>query len=323
MPNYFLVSLSNYINLELCIKYALAGFTNSSNGFWTYLEIDEGDFTSFLYGAKAWNLYRVKSKAALKEARTLPPWPLVTFRVSRQTYYFPFRLHLEPVRVLQESLVRDQFAYVARNLLLRGGYYKTHFQADQTTLQHVSQMGRPYSGTTETLPVDAISFAPLIGFTKSVVNPPETYPFSELILQALIKKHLRNRLNLERFLSNIGLMSLANQPLEVLGELALPEGQVDAIIKEAVPFGTSNKIAIEVKLRSASIRDVNQLAQYVQAIGSECKAGVLIAEKASAKTISYAKEKGLHLLLYSLDIPLEGSPVSFPKLLSSFQLNQP
>jgi hypothetical protein len=73
MPNYFLVSLSNYVNLELCIKHGLAGFTNSSNGFWTYLEIDEGDFISFLYGAKAWNLYRVKSKVALKEASTLPP----------------------------------------------------------------------------------------------------------------------------------------------------------------------------------------------------------------------------------------------------------
>src|SRR5918999_3811343 len=158
MPNYFLVSLSNYINLELCIKHALAGFTNSSNGFWTYLEIDEGDFISFLYGAKAWNLYRVKSKVGLKEAGTLPPWPSVTFRVSGQTYYFPFRLHLEPVRVLQESLLRAEFAYVARNLLLRGGYYKTHFQADQTTLQHVSQMGSPYSGTIKALPVNAVSF---------------------------------------------------------------------------------------------------------------------------------------------------------------------
>ena len=243
--------------------------------------------------------------------------------MSGQTYYFPFRLHLEPVRVLQESLVRAEFAYVARNLLLRGGYYKTHFQADQTTLQHVSQMGSPYSGTIKALPVDAVSFTPLIGFTKSVVNPPEVYPFSELILQALVKKHLRNRPNLELFLSNIGLMNLATQSLEILGELALPEGQVDAIVKEAAPFGVSNKIAIEVKLRSASTKDVDQLAQYVQAIGSECKAGVLIAEKASAKTIFYAKEKGLHLLLYSLNIPPDKFSFSFPEILTSFGLSYP
>lgn len=108
--------------------------------------------------------------------------------------------------------------------------------------------------------------------------------------------------------------------LEILGELALPEGQVDAIVKEAAPFGVSNKIAVEAKLRSASTRDVDQLAQYVQAIGSECKAGVLIAEKASAKTISYAKGKGLHLFLYSLDIPPDKFSFSFSEILTSFGL---
>jgi hypothetical protein len=97
-------------------------------------------------------------------------------------------------------------------------------------------MGSPYSGTIEALPVDAVSFTPFIGFTKSIVNPPEMYPFSELILQALVKKHLRSRPNLELFLSDIGLMSLAIQSLEILGELALPEGQVDAIVKEAAPL---------------------------------------------------------------------------------------
>lgn len=51
--SYFLISVSNRKNLELCIKYAMAGFTNSINGAWTFVEINEGDFISFLYGAKA------------------------------------------------------------------------------------------------------------------------------------------------------------------------------------------------------------------------------------------------------------------------------
>ena len=56
-PSYFLISVSNRKNLELCKKHALAGFTNSINGVWTFLEVGEGDFVSFLYGARAHNLY--------------------------------------------------------------------------------------------------------------------------------------------------------------------------------------------------------------------------------------------------------------------------
>jgi hypothetical protein len=130
---YFLLSVSNRQNLELCINYALAGFTDSISGVWTFLDIREGDFVSFLYAAKAFNLYRVTRKEAISNAEDAPPWPSVTFR-SGKTYHFPYRLWLEPIRRFEESLVRAEFTYVAENLLLRGGYRRTHFQADQTTL---------------------------------------------------------------------------------------------------------------------------------------------------------------------------------------------
>lgn len=54
--SYFLVSLSTHENLELCLKYALAGFPSGESGAWTFCEINEGDFISFLYGAKICNL---------------------------------------------------------------------------------------------------------------------------------------------------------------------------------------------------------------------------------------------------------------------------
>ena len=321
MPNYFLVSLSNEMNLMLCIKYALAGFTNSANGFWTYLEIEEGDYVSFLYAAKVWHLYQVKSKVALESAYHLPPWPPVTFRQSGKTYYFPFRLRLEPVRRLEESLVRPEFAYVAENLLLRGGYGKTHFQADQTTLQAVSQMGNVYTECIEVISHKARSFIPRISYMKANAHPPKVYPFSELILQALVKSHLRAYSNLDRFLSNIGQGNLNNQALEVLGERALPEGHVDIIVKDATPIGKSNNIAIEVKRGTATIRDVDQLKRYVEAIGPECKAGVLIALKASPKTLTYARDKGLYVSTFNLDFTPKDATVSFQQLLSSFHLN--
>jgi hypothetical protein len=141
-PSYFLIAVSNHENLELCIRYGLAGFPSGESGVWTFCEIQEGDLLSFLYGAKAHNLYKVAKKEAILSAENLPPWKLLEFKASGKKYSFPFRLRLEPVRVFTESLVRAEFSYVAENLLLRGGYSKSHFQADQTTLQSVSEMGK-------------------------------------------------------------------------------------------------------------------------------------------------------------------------------------
>jgi hypothetical protein len=77
---YFLISVSNKTNLNLCMRYGLAGFTSSINGLWTFVEIQEGDHVSFLYGARVFNLYKVVKKEALKGADKLPPWPLLHLR---------------------------------------------------------------------------------------------------------------------------------------------------------------------------------------------------------------------------------------------------
>ncbi len=150
-PSYFLISVSTRENLELCIRYGLAGFLGGQSGAWTFCEIENADFVSFLYGARAHNLYRVDKREALKNSELLPPWKPLTFKESGRTYSFPFRLHLHPFRVFTEPLVRAEFSYVAENLLLRGGYRKTHFQADQTTLQSVSEMGTRAAGSPEAL----------------------------------------------------------------------------------------------------------------------------------------------------------------------------
>ena len=68
-PNYFLISVSNKENLNLCISHALAGFTNSINGLWTFSEIKEEDYISFLYAARAHNLYQVIKKEAVEIGR--------------------------------------------------------------------------------------------------------------------------------------------------------------------------------------------------------------------------------------------------------------
>ena len=72
-PAYFLIAVSNRPNLDLCIKYGLAGFTSSNNGGWAFCDVQVGDYISFLYSARAYNLYEVREREAIADADALPP----------------------------------------------------------------------------------------------------------------------------------------------------------------------------------------------------------------------------------------------------------
>ncbi len=280
ISNYYLVSVSNKTNLDLCIKYAMAGFTNSINGFWTFLDIDEGDYISFLYGARVKNLYKVARKIAYKNAENLPPWPPITFRVSRKTYYFPFRLYLKQERVFDEPMIRPEFAYVAENLLLRGGYRKTHFQADTVTFYNASNMGESSNEFQKTLKLDGESFEPKIVFKKNKQQIPEKFYFHELILQALIRKNLQKMSIFTEILDHFSISYEARE-FEILGEKALPEGFVDIFIKLKHPQASNIYLLAEVKTGRAQRKDILQLSKYIQEFGEEGKGGILIAKEFS------------------------------------------
>ncbi len=274
--NYFLVSVSNRQNLELCMKYGSAGFTDSINGLWTFLDISVGDYISFLYGARVKNLYRVVKKVAYKNYKSLPPWPPVTFKMSGNTYYFPFRLYLKPERILDEPMIRAEFAYVAENLLLRGGYRKTHFQADSITFHNVSNMGERFEGSLEDIEFNQDTFIPKIVFKRELQRVPEFFYFRELILQSLLRK----KLGTYGFLNHvIEYFDMENTPedFEVLGEKALPEGYVDIFIKLRHPIAANKYILVEVKTNKAQRRDFEQLQGYISEFGREAAGGILIA----------------------------------------------
>lgn len=318
---YFLLSVANRVNLELCIEYALAGFTNSINGLWTFVDVEEGDFVSFLYGARVFNLYRVEKKEALKNADTIGPWPSVTFQMSGKTYYFPFRLHLQPLRDFTESMVRPEFAYVAENLLLRGGYRKTHFQADQTTLQAVSQMGDLYRKPVKSFATDNYStFTPGIAWKKTLESPPETFPFREFLLQSLVRQHLSCGENRKRFFNLGGLKDLRVEDFEVLGEKALPEGHIDLLIKDRSPAGCSRKIVVEVKLNKAQLKDAEQLKAYMEEIGEECLGGFLIAGSFPKRVLQACSTLGIRCFTYSFEGLDNSKKYSFAELRERFRL---
>ena len=319
---YFLISVSNRENLDLCMKYALAGFMNNISGVWTFVEIQEGDFISFLYGARAHNLYMVNKKEALKEAKSAPPWQPITFQQSGRTYYFPFRLYLQHIRKLEEPLVRAEFAYVAENLLLRGGYRRTHFQADQTTLQAVSQMGNLWDGDTRWLDLSNYAkFTPHFTKRKEEILIPEVFQLHEFILQSLIRQYLCDDKNLGNFLTEIGEAGISPEEFEVLGEKAFPEGHVDILIKEATPKGVTRKIIIEVKTGIAKRQDLTQLRSYAEEIGNECIAAVLIARSFGPTIIKMAKEKQIELVTYTFNQLSDiSAPYTFEDLLQNLEL---
>lgn len=317
--DYFLISVSNKNNLQLCQNYGLAGFTNSVNGVWTFSDIQEGDYVSFLYGARVYNLYQVKTKVALEGAESLPPWPPITFKTSGATYYFPFRLNLTPIRVFSESLVRVEFAYVAENLLLRGGYRKTHFQADQTTLQNASKLGElARSGPGELPYNNPRTFTPK--FSKSFARPPYIYKLNENILQAVIRRHLKTSENLARFLSQAGIDSIDSSKSDVLGEKALPEGHVDILVNESIPIGKTSNVVIEVKPNNLRLQDVAQVEQYSQVLGSECVSAILIARHFPKKVMLEAKNKGIKTLIYEISNIEQSEPLTFDEIVSRLKL---
>lgn len=239
----------------------------------------------------------------------MPPWKPLKFKESGKTYSFPFRLHLQPLRTFTEGLVRVEFSYVAENLLLRGGYRKTHFQADQTTLQSVSEMGSPTDQPRLELSMPLHStFALRFTRNQQLVKSPETCRFMETILQSAIRRHLRSRSNLADLLARLGQTNVEAAGLEVLGEKAFPQGHVDLLLKDRVPLGIGLKIPIEVKVNRAQTKDLLQLRGYMDEIGSECPFGLLIASDFNKRILKAAHNNAIKLIRYRLTSDLKQAP---------------
>jgi hypothetical protein len=241
--------------------------------------------------------------------------------MSGKTYYFPFRLNLEPIREFEEAMVRPEFAFVAENLLLRGGYRKTHFQADQTTLQSVSQMGDLYKRPMEKLGLsNCEAFIPRLTWNKSLVSHPEVFYFQELILQSLIRQFLSLNSNLQALFDYSDLDKLQAKDFEVLGEKALPEGHIDILVKDCIPTGYSRKVIVEVKTGKPQLRDIVQLRDYTEQVGKECVGGVLVANSFSRKIQIQAKDSSIKCFVYSFDQIDKNGEYSLDELKSNFRL---
>ncbi|XRO74929.1 endonuclease NucS domain-containing protein [Methanocaldococcus sp. 28A] len=318
---YYLIAVSNRENLEICKKELIAGFPSSKNGFWTYLEIKEGDYISFLYGAKIYNLYRVSKKIVngnIEDSKE--PWGTIVFQSGKE-YTFPFRLLLEQIREFEESLVKPEFVYIAENLLLRGGYRKTHFQADETTLNVVSKLGKMVNNKRFNHKWLKQSITPKITFNKKNVNPPFVYLFEELILHVLVKQYMGGNLNgiFNEILNSFNINENYHD-FEVLSEKALPSGHVDLLIKKKHPVERDYKIVVEVKKNKAGKKEVEQLIKYMGEL-EDCVGGILIAKDFARTCFKHVKDKKVLFIKYHLKNLDDSRDYTFLDLLNMLSLN--
>lgn len=276
-PSYFFIAVSTAENLARCREYGLAGFPDSQNGAWTFADVEVGDYVTFVYGATAYDLYRVADRRAISDAEDTPPWPALEFDRGG-SYHFPFRLDLDPERELEENLVRSEFRYIAENLMLRGGYSRTHFQADRTTLQQVSQMGTVRTAVGRERDWTTESIEPRWVRSRAGFEPPRVNKFKEELLHVLLRRRWSTADGLGSFVDGTGFDQLLDRSVEVLGERALPEGHLDLLLKDAEPVGEALQIPVEVKLNRCSGDGIEQLVGYVEQLEPECPGGVLIAE---------------------------------------------
>ena len=312
---YFLIAVATKHNLQRCLENNLAGFTSSINGYWAFTDVDVGDYISFLHGAKVYNLYQVEEKVAIENPDEAGPWEPI--KLSSRKYSFPFRLLLKPVRRLSESMIRPEFLYVAENLLLRGGYRKTHFQAGGITLYNVSSMGTPLKENGSRDIEGWKIFTPKISFSKELTNPPRVFPMREVILQSLIRKTLERSVLgdvLEAF-------EIEENPrdFEVLGEKALPSGHVDLLIKPRHPVGRNPKVLVEVKPGSAGKVDLKQLKAYLKESGPETVGGILIA-KSFKKNIS--EEPNIRFWSYISDGVKKERAYTYEELMNRLKIGE-
>lgn len=315
MPSYFLIAVSTRFNLDRCIEHRLAGFMDNPSGAWAYVDIADGDYVSLLYGAEVFNLYQVARHFIVANGDTVAPWERLEW--AKRPYAFPFRLSLTPVRRFQESLIRREFRYVGEDLFLRGGYRKTQFQADRTTLQEASQLGVPAAQDVASAPLTNQQPRLVVGRRASAL--PFLVGIDENLIHVLIKRWFMTEANATGFLRGINANHLRASQIEALGERALAEGHVDILVKAREPIGADWKIVLEVKSGTASMADVAQLQGYASQLDPELEGAALVAARFPQTVRDDIRKRGLAAFTYAIP-PVPDGGLSVSDCIAGFAL---
>lgn len=296
-PDYFFAALSFRSHLDKCRELSLAGFPTSSTGSWAFVDIAVGDRLSFIFGARAIDLFEVVGKAAVALGTADNPWAGLEKQVDPAKETYPFRLRLRRLRKFDLGIAQKEFAYIANNLMRRGGYRKSHFQADQSTLSFVATVGEPcHDEVIDTSSYWGASIETRF-FRRKGFSYPLTAPLNEQIIQAAIRRRLSES---KPALDGLWQMAWGNSEApenpEILGEVALDRGFPDLEVKPALKVGGEKRFLIEVKMHPAGAAELDQIADYKVELGNDWGGGALLAPGFRDGLLSSAKVRGVALV---------------------------
>jgi len=252
---YFIVILSNEENLKKCINNNVAGFPETDNGIWAYLDIRRGDYISFYYNGRIFNLYKVEKKYIPYEFKNkkgmgseeydpvaLPnnqKWKAISTKKGK--IYFPYRLSLSLIKEtnFETSLIfKDGFERFGINLVPRAGLKKSHFQLSIIDIKKV------FSIENISITRSAFTLSDFVEIAKRMFSNISSFSIrdltnKEIFLQSLIKRVLEASINKYAGIFNVE----TYDNFEFFSEQTVYGGEADIVIAN----GSKNIAFIEVK----------------------------------------------------------------------------
>ncbi|OLE54964.1 MAG: hypothetical protein AUG51_04805 [Acidobacteria bacterium 13_1_20CM_3_53_8] len=247
-PKLFVVVLSHERNLEICRDSCTAGFPDTFNGQWAYLDIDEGDYISMYFNGRLLDLYIVERKfipdiykderATGEELEDPVPvrsgekWVSIS---NAPKIYFPYRLELTCINrsTFDTSLVfRAGLERLGINLIPRVSLKKTHFQL--SLKEGAAYFNFQRSGSSR-----QASFASFLecaareSAIQSLTNAPSHLAIADITLQECYLQALMKKL-LEWAWNDIaGIIDFEQEAVEFLSEQTVHGGQADIVILQS------------------------------------------------------------------------------------------
>lgn len=254
-PKYFIVLLSTRENLEICRNHRMAGFPDTENGRWAFVDIELGDYVSFYHSYHLYDLCQVKAKNIpnhyrLREALGTEPrdpvpvdsstsWKAI--KTKNGYLYFPYRLELNRLEETDFDpmvVFKRKFVHLGANLIPRGSLRKTHFQVP---VENISRIFDDRSYSQDQLVGSGLNWfieteRRKRGKRGAAIRTIADVTSRETLLQALAKKIL------ETIWSSVCSKFGMEESVELLSEQAVVGGEADiAAITE------KSSLLIEVK----------------------------------------------------------------------------
>ena len=299
---YFIVILSSEENLQKCINNNIAGFPKTDNGRWAYLDINKGDYISFYYNGRIFNLYQVNKKfipdefkkkemgneeydpVALSDNKKERWRAIIT---KKGNIYFPYRLSLslEAKTEFNTSLIfKNGFERFGINLVPRVSLKKSHFQLSVNDIEKIFNRNvspNQYEFTW----MDFKEVTEIRSDSKSIVSIADITT-KEIFLQSLLKRILES--SVDKY-SKIFHLNSGEGYIEFFSEQTVYGGEADIVIANYY----ENLAFIEVKngtilnkkgkLTRLGEEACKQVKSYKDIINPKKKIKKFIAGKGSMK----------------------------------------